>query len=170
MNNLIKISVVSIVWFMACATYGQTYKDKDNKALEDIQSKTSLLNVVAAQNNQLVGVNNVTRVQQVGNYNSAFAVTNSNYSYIDVNQFGNRNDVNMVVAANKISEDVLQIGNNHSFTDLSISRSDIHAANVLQFGANQNLIWLGGQNSMSDKMMVTMKGKNQTVIIRNLKN
>lgn len=168
MKNLLKISVVVLVWLVGSISYGQTYKDKDNKALENIQAKTSLYNVVASQNTQSISVNNATHIQQVGNYNSAFAVTNSNISNINVTQLGNKNDVNMVVAANSISEDVLQIGNNHSFTDLSASRSNLHAANVVQFGANQNLIWLGGQNSISDKMMVNMQGKNQTVIIRNL--
>lgn len=148
----------------------QTYKGDGTTAMENLQNTTSLYSIVAAQNNFVAVTNNSTQVQQIGNYNTAFTATQSNLSNIQLTQIGNNNGIDMVVSANNISEDVLQVGNNHSFTDINVSRSDLHAANVLQFGANQNLIWIGGQNSISDKMMVSMQGKNQTVIIRNLKN
>lgn len=148
----------------------QTYIGENTTSLENLQNKTSLYNIVASQNTRSVGASNSTHVQQMGNYNTAFTATQSNLSNIQLTQVGNNNGIDMVVSANIISEDVLQVGNNHSFTDLSNTRSNVHAANVVQYGANQNLIWIGGQNSISDKMMVSMKGRNQTVIIRNLKN
>ncbi|WP_313111270.1 hypothetical protein [Aequorivita sediminis] len=148
----------------------QTFKDKDNKALEKIQAKPSLYNVVASQAVLPSNVRNSVFVQQIGNDNAAFSILKSNQSDVELFQIGNRNDVGLFISANKISEEVLQIGDNHSFTDISPNNNDIHATNVVQFGANQNLIRLGSQNSMSDKMLVTMKGNNQTVIIRSLKN
>ncbi|WP_271424245.1 hypothetical protein [Aequorivita sinensis] len=148
----------------------QTYKDKDNKALEKIQAKPSLYNVVASQNLPVSNISKSVFVQQIGNDNTVFSITKSNQSDVRLFQIGNRNDIGVFVSADKISEEVLQIGDNHSFTDISGNKNGLHAANVVQFGANQNLIRLGSQNSMSDKMMVTMKGRNQTVIIRNLKN
>ncbi len=148
----------------------QTFKGDAITGIGNLHNKTSLFNIVASQNTTSVGVSNNTRVQQIGNYNSAHSLTRSNSSDIQISQLGNRNDVSLAISANRISEDVLQVGNNHSFTDFSPNNINLHSANVLQYGANQNLILIGGQNSISDKMLVTMQGKNQTVIIRNLKN
>lgn len=148
----------------------QTFKGDAITGIENLQNKTSLFNIVASQNIPSVGVSKNIRVQQIGNHNSSYSLTRSTSSDIQVAQLGNRNDVNLAISANRISEDVLQVGNNHSFTDFSPNTTNLHSANVLQYGANQNLILIGGQNSISDKMLVTMQGKNQTVIIRNLKN
>lgn len=148
----------------------QTFKEDAITNMENLQNKTTLFNIVASQNTHAVDINNSTRVQQIGNNNTAYTLTRSNSSDIQLTQLGNRNDISLAVSANRISEDVLQVGNNHSFTDFSVNPTNLHSANVLQYGTNQNLIWIGSQNSISDKMMVSMKGRNQTVIIRNLKN
>lgn len=148
----------------------QTYIGDTQTSLENLQQKTSLFNIVASQNSGAVDVNNSIRVDQIGDNNTAYALTRSNSSDIRLTQIGNRNDVSLAVSANRISEDVLQFGNNHSFIDFSPNTTNLHSANVLQYGTNQNLIKIGGPNSISDKMMVSMKGRGQTVIIRNLKN
>lgn len=167
MRQLRRISVVSLFLIIGSITQAQTYKDNENTAMENIRAKTFLYNVVA-QNSHSASVNNATRVQQIGSYNNSVSLTKSTISNINLTQFGNRNDINLMISSSAISEDVLQIGKNNSFSDLSPNPKGVHAANVVQFGTNQNLIWLGGQNSISDKMMVNMQGKNQTVIVRNL--
>lgn len=166
------IVIMTLLAFTALVNVAgaQTYTGDTKTSLENLQNKTSLFNIVASQNTRAVDVNNSTRVQQIGNHNTAYTLTRSNSSDVQLTQLGNRNDINLAVSANRISEDVLQVGNNHSFTDFSAKPTNLHSANVLQYGANQNLIWIGGQNSISDKMMVSMKGRDQTVIIRNLKN
>lgn len=164
--------ILTVIAFMAIVNVGsaQTYRGDAQTTLESLQNKTSLFNLVASQNTQAIDIGSTTRVRQVGDYNTAFTVTNSNASDIQLTQLGNRNDVNLTISANQISEDVLQVGNNHSFTDYSVGGAQLHDKNVLQLGANQNLILIGGENSISEKMTVTMQGANQTVIIRNLNN
>lgn len=166
-NIVLTLLVFTIIINVASA---QTFKGDANTSLENLQNKISLYNIVASQNIRAADVNNSTRVQQIGNHNTAYSLTRSNTSDIQLIQLGNRNEISLAVSANRISEDVVQIGNNHSFTDFSAKPTNLHSANVLQYGTNQNLIWIGGQNSISDKMMVSMKGRDQTVIIRNLNN
>lgn len=164
--------IMSVLAFAAIvnAAAAQTYIKDTKTSFENLQNNTSLFNIVAAQDARSVVLNNTIRVQQVGDYNSANSLTRSNSSDIQLTQIGNRNEISLAIYANKISEDVLQIGDNHSFTDFSINPTNLHSTNVLQYGTNQNLIKIGGQNSISDKMMISMKGRNQTVIIRNIKN
>ena len=162
------MTVLAFIALINVAT-AQTYKEDSQKNLENLQKQASIINFLPVQNISALDANNNIRVLQIGDRNAAYTLTRSNSSNIELTQLGNRNGISLAISANRINEDVMQIGNNHSFTDLSANR-DLHSANVLQFGANQNLIWLGGQNSISDKMIVTMQGKEQTVIIRNLNN
>lgn len=148
----------------------QTYAGDNKTSLDNLQKTASLYSIVASQNVRPANVNNSIYVQQIGNNNTSYSRTTSNYSDISLSQLGNGNDIYLDVSANRISEEVLQVGNNHSFTDIDNFGRQTHAANVIQYGANQNLILLGGQNSISDKMIVSMQGRNQTIIVRNLNN
>ncbi|WP_310993880.1 hypothetical protein [Aequorivita marina] len=167
MKNTKLLLTAFIIVVLGSVASSQTYVEDAKLTSHFFKNKTTLFNIVASQNANTVKSNKIS-VQQIGDYNSAITVTKSQQSDINLNQFGDNNDIALIVSAKKIGEDVLQVGKNHSYTDLSNSRSQVHASNVQQFGSNQNLIRIGGQNSISDKMMVSMQGKDQTVIIRNL--
>ena len=74
----------------------------------------------------------------------------------------------MNITAAVIDEGVLQVGQNNNFINTSTRATLMHNALVYQRGSNQNLI-MQGNNNMSKNMIVKMRGKNQTVLIRNFR-
>ena len=122
----------------------------------------------ATPSNSIAAKNNAIYIQQVGNNNNVISNTRSLYSNIYLVQRGNNNEVGLNVRAGIINENIFQNGNNHKFFDFSSKGTVLHSAAVYQTGRNQNLLWYGN-NSISEKMIIRMKGKNQTVIIRNIK-
>jgi hypothetical protein len=151
----------------------QTYAIGNSTATSGtFQSRAAQLSILASQrtspsNAQMVTTNAVY-IQQVGNNNNVVSNTSSSRSNINLFQRGNNNEVGIDVTAGIIDENVIQNGNNNSFFDFSPNTTMFHRAAVYQSGTNQNLLWYGN-NSISEKLMVRMKGKNQTVIIRNIK-
>ena len=109
-----------------------------------------------------------TTVTQVGAFNQVNADIRSYASDLDVAQYGNRNNVSMNITAAVIDEGVLQVGQNNNFINTSTRATLMHNALVYQRGSNQNLI-MQGNNNMSKNMIVKMRGKNQTVLIRNFR-
>ena len=115
-----------------------------------------------------ISKNNTIYIQQIGNHNHVYSNTRSAGSNIKLYQKGNRNKMVLNIDALHIDETVLQRGNNNKFVDLSKRGTILHNATVMQYGENQNLISMGS-NSISEKMIIRMRGRNQTVIIRNIK-
>lgn len=152
----------------------QTYTLEDTPSSQsNLQNSATQFSHISSQLNKQNNLNRSTTsnniyVQQVGNYNNVNTLTFSRSSDINLLQFGNNNEVILDVKAQNITETVIQKGYDHSFIDLSSSNARIHNAAVIQNGRNQNLIWYGN-NSISEKMAITMRGKNQTIIVRNLK-
>ena len=165
-------AIVYVLTFTSLINFAnaQTYAGEATVAMKKIQNESLQINHITSQNSRPSSVNNSTRVQQIGDNNTVLSITKSNSSDIFLTQFGNNNGIDLNVSANRIEENIIQIGNNHNFTNYSGQGTQFHSASIYQLGANQNLIWLGSQNSMSDKMIVSMRGKNQTIIVRNLKN
>lgn len=166
----ILITILAFLMFMNTGN-AQTYKVDTKTSFEKAQNNSFQHNFITSQNALIVSSeNNVVRIQQIGNYNNVLSNTHSNSSDIAYTQIGNNNDVFNNASSNRIEENVVQIGDNHAFIDLNNVSSQFHSAKVYQYGSNQNLIWLGGENSISDKMIVSMKGQSQTIIVRNLNN
>lgn len=107
-------------------------------------------------------------VQQIGDNNIVNSDVHSNYSAVNILQFGNKNNVEMGVKADVINENVMQLGDRHTFIDDNLGGAALHNANVTQQGLNQTLL-ISGANSMSENLVVNMRGANQTVLIRNIK-
>ncbi|MBZ0327232.1 MAG: hypothetical protein K8F54_06465 [Altibacter sp.] len=163
-----------IVLLISGCIFGQTYTIGNSaNGIDNAQSKAAKLSFLSSQvispnNSNNVSASNSVYILQVGNNNNVVSNTRSNYSDVNLFQRGNNNEVLLDVTALIIDENVLQLGNNNRFIDLSLKGTVLHNAAVLQKGQNQNLIWYGS-NSISERMMVTMKGKNQTILIRNIK-
>ncbi len=176
MKNIIKISIVILVLLVSNKADAQTYS-------LDISSSTQ---ITALQNNpdqfkhftSQASMSNTTRnvstsnnvyIQQIGVNNQIIANTQSLYSDVGLFQNGNSNEVLLDIKAAAISENVVQQGVNNSVIDINTNGSIFHTTAVYQKGANQNLIMLGS-NSISNSMIITMQGKNQTILVRNIKN
>lgn len=165
--------ILSVIIFISLVNIAsaQTYTGNATDAINGLPNTSSQFNLIASQQNiKPQTISNSATVKQIGDYNTILSVTKSNSSDIQLTQIGNNNGIDLNVEANNINENVLQVGKDHTFLDYSGKSGQFHAANIYQLGANQNLILLGGQNSISNNMKVTMQGRNQTIIVRNLKN
>lgn len=171
MKNIRFVISLLVVTFFIHSGIAQTYTGEKNTSeeMEFIQNRyLHFMNAQKTTNN--LKSHNVTKVEQIGNHNNVYSNTRSNSSEISYTQIGRGNDIYNDASSNRIEENIIQIGANHGFTDINSKNTGFHAADVFQYGENQNLIWLGSPNSISDKMLVSMKGQNQTVIVRNLNN
>lgn len=176
MKNIIKISIVILVGLMSSSIYAQTYRidSSSSNTIANLQSQTDQLKYFTSQtssssNNRNLSTSNNVYVQQIGNDNNIVSNTRAVYSDIGLFQKGNNNEVLLDITAGVIKENVLQTGINNSVIDLNPNGSLLHTTAVFQKGANQNLIMLGS-NSISDNMIISMQGKNQTILVRNIKN
>ncbi|MDP2686588.1 MAG: hypothetical protein Q8O62_05165 [Aequorivita sp.] len=172
MKNIIKISIVILIGLICSNIYAQTYRiDNSSSAtianLQNIKQFTSQTG--ATSNTRNLSTSNDVYVQQIGNENNVVSNTRAIYSNISLFQKGNNNEVLLDITAGAIKENVLQTGINNSVIDLNTKGSLMHTVAVFQKGANQNLIMLGS-NSISNSMIISMQGKNQTIIVRNIKN
>ena len=142
------------------------------KSPDNIMSRTEQLTILPSQmtpiDSRNMSLANNVYIVQIGNYNNVTSNTISRNSNINLYQRGNNNNVLLSVAARTINESVIQRGYNHSFINLGLNKVNFHQARAVQIGRNQKLLWVGS-NSISEKLMVRMKGNNQRVIIRNLK-
>jgi hypothetical protein len=167
MNCLKLIALVAI--FTVSIGYAQ---DRPSTAVLNSAFQSGIAQNVAVNqaNNRLVQQNTQRRVnttvQQIGNSNNVQANIRAYTGRVGLNQFGNNNDINVNLAAGLIDEEVVQIGQNHSLFNNSTRATMYQNATVYQRGTNQNLI-MQGNNNMSRNMVVNMRGRNQTVIIRN---
>lgn len=176
MKNLIKISIVILVGLVSSNTYAQTYRidSSSSTTIANLQNSTDqfkqfISKTDATSNTRNLSTSNNVYVQQIGNDNNIVSNTRSIYSDISLFQNGNNNEVLFDITAGCIKENVLQTGINNSVIDINTKGYLLHTAVVFQKGANQNLIMLGS-NSISNNMIISMQGKNQTILVRNIKN
>ena len=160
-----------LLLFIGSAVLAQTYNaDGPSISPSSIQNQAAQLNFSSSQanlanNRTSVSANNAIFIQQVGNENNVASNTFSLESNINLFQLGNKNEVVLNVRAGSINENVFQAGFNNKFLDFSVEGARFHNAAVIQQGRNQNLLWFGN-NSISENLMIRMKGNNQTILVR----
>lgn len=174
MKNIIKISLAILVLLISNCIDAQTYAADNSSTASNLQIKADQFKLFSSQagslsNSKNVSATNNIYIQQIGNKNDIVSNTKSVYSDVGLFQKGNNNEILLDITAGAIKENVLQTGINNSVIDLNSKGSLLHTTAVFQKGANQNLIMLGS-NSISDNMIISMQGKNQTILIRNIKN
>lgn len=174
MKNITTLTTLIIFLFASQIVLAQKYSITNSgiSSRDNIENRTTPLNFLSSQTTprdpRNVSLANNIYIVQIGNYNTVTSNTRSRNSNINLYQRGNNNNVFLSVAARTIDESVIQRGYNHSFIDLSSNKVNFHQAKAVQLGRNQKLLWVGS-NSISEKLIVRMKGNNQKVIIRNLK-
>ncbi len=168
------VLALSVALFTMAAT-AQTYKGSSSTSILDkLPSKAVELGYLSAQYLQVQNANletlaqasNKVFVNQIGSFNEVAVNATSAVSDISLIQNGNSNDINLQVDATNIRQSVIQEGDNHSFIDVSPFTSKLHDLEILQRGRNQGLVFFG-ENSISQKLKVTMQGQGQTITLRN---
>lgn len=174
MEKTTKLYYLLLFLLIFNGVYSQTYTEGTSSSgvvnLQGDATQLSFLSTQVAAQKAIpnTSVNNTIYIQQIGEENNVVANTSSFRSNINVLQRGTNNDVTLDISSGIIEENIFQRGTNNRFIDVSSKGTLLHSTAVFQNGRNQNLIMVGN-NSISDKMIVNMKGKNQTVLIRNLK-
>lgn len=174
MKSLKSIWHIILLLLFSNTLIAQTYNNSQSLGSADITLQNiQQLNVLNSQNtpsNRLRNqeIRNRVNIQQVGIQNDIYTNTISQSSSINLFQFGGNNEIVLGVKARAIQENIIQTGFNNAVLDLSPSTTQLHRSQVVQSGTNQRLIWLGS-NSISEKLMVRMQGRKQTVLIRSLR-
>lgn len=162
------------IFFAGFSMYGQTYKDDASSTPAAVENSNKLnlytsqyLSPTSAPSTS-TSVANQVFISQIGNNNSFNSNIRSVKSNLAVFQTGNNNEAVIDQDAVNLKESVIQFGNNNVFYDLGSSLKLSHDGQIIQRGNNQRLLWLG-DNSISDRLRVSMQGNNQRVIIRNIR-
>ena len=108
-------------------------------------------------------------IHQIGNNNVSDITTASQISDIQLNQFGNDNAIDLNLKATVIDYSVTQNGNNNTLIEYnnSVNNKQLLERTVQQNGNGQNLL-IEGNNSIVDKMRITMNNGAQSLIIRTM--
>lgn len=172
---MIGIFCFVLVVFTSNDILGQTYTEADAVQTSDnFQRRATQLNFLSDQIptsstvRQSTSAANSIYIQQIGNLNSTVANTRSLSSDINLLQRGNNNDIHMTVKAASIETTIFQSGYNNQVLDISPTGVRSQRGLIVQRGTNQRLAWIG-DNSISQRMVVRMQGRNQSIIIRSVK-
>ena len=160
----VKIFQLLILLFFSNIIFAQNSDDLLAKSNKEFLNKKNL-NSVITNNNNFSSYNSVF-IRQIGNNNDIVSNSQAITKNINLYQYGDENKIDLKIKAKKIDETVIQRGFSNSFLDLNLNGNFSHKTTAIQIGKNQNLI-LAGNNSISQKMTVNMKGKGQTILIRN---
>lgn len=170
MFNRHQITKLVLLIFIVQASYSQTYKNVDATPRTQVIAGNIPVNLIAPEllnpSTNNASVSNSVYIRQVGNNNNFESTLQSLRSNVNVYQYGNNNESYLNLKAVSIKEQVVQLGNNNLFYDIGLGLKLAHDGQVIQNGSNQKLYWIGN-NSISDRLRVTMQGNNQTVIVRN---
>ena len=169
MKNKFKTLLLIAIFNYGNIAISQTYKtDESETTIRNISDKNVVNNFLATNstNENTFTDDNTIFIQQIGDFNVVKANTTSENSSIALSQNGKQNNIYLDITAKTIEENVQQEGNNNYFLDFSSYGVDLHTANVVQQGNNQNITLFGG-NSISEKIKINMQGDNKTIIVRN---
>lgn len=116
---------------------------------------------------QIDVINKGVYINQIGNNNTSTVQTQSQISDVELVQLGNSNQIDLDLKATAIDYTVLQQGNNNRLLEYNLfDIKQLIERNIQQTGNNQNLV-IHGNNSIVDKMKITMSEGSQSLIIRN---
>ena len=171
MKNKSAFWVLILILIYGNVAIAQTYKaDKSDTTIKNFTEKNAENNFLAAnvvsENNPVYIDENAIFIQQIGNDNSVKANTKSSFSNIELSQKGDQNSIYLDITAKTIEEKIIQHGDNNYFLDFSPYGVNLHSAEVVQQGSNQNITVFGG-NAISEKIKINMQGDSKTVIVRN---
>jgi hypothetical protein len=168
MKTSIKIFQLVLLMLFCNILFAQNSNGLYSKLNKETLNQNNLNFKAAIANNNSSNLSsyNTVFIRQIGNNNDIVSNSQAINKNINLYQYGDENKIDLKIKAKKIDEIVIQRGFSNSFLDLNLNGNFSHKTTAIQIGKNQNLL-LAGNNSISQKMIVNMKGKGQTILIRN---
>lgn len=163
MKKILSLIIIALVF--AFSSNAQTFVNDNASNTTAEALSNSQANMLLVNQTQIAQQNNVF-ITQIGDSNVSNTKIKSQDSNVTVIQNGNDNSTFVNLNVNTIDQSILQNGNNNTVFDTSFLQSQVREATIVQNGDNQNLT-IFGNNSLSDKIKVSMQGQSQSVIIRN---
>lgn len=158
---------LSILLFVAIASYGQNNTLDDDTRLKDIMFNTFHTNSLEQdRQGQANFQNNEVFIQQIGNGNNINSQVSAEKRTLNYTQLGDYNSINVKVNAEKIQQNIIQNGNANNVFDFSNAPSQEVSLNLSQNGNNLHFERYGS-NSIGDKLEFNMTGNSKSIIIRN---
>ena len=172
MKIQLHIWILLLVLLPVFGAFAQTYKNVEIRPRTILIGETNPLNLMTTEllRNNTTPQRRTSRdvhIRQIGFNNQFTSNVRSAASDILLFQMGNHNDAYLNRSAINIEEQIIQRGNNNVFYDIGKNWTLYHKGQIYQQGNNQRLLYLGN-NSLSERIRVSMRGNNQTVIIRNI--
>lgn len=171
-----KIHRYSLVFLFSCTFFNisaQGIIEKEKEINNNFVNDQHQLNYFSQQSNvasapATMNVSNAgVFITQIGNGNNTNIANQSQISDIKLNQIGNSNEIDLNLKAEVINYSVTQLGNNNLLLEYNtFSGKQLLERTVQQNGNNQNLV-IHGNNSIVDKMKITMNKDSRSLIIRN---
>ncbi|WP_272022799.1 hypothetical protein [Olleya namhaensis] len=170
MKTIFKILMVVVLLTSSNIVLAQTFQSIDEaNDISGFNTQSSQENFLVNQSIATTSVSNGDNsifISQIGDSNDLISTTKSLESSTVIIQNGDQNLTVLDLSSAKLIETVIQKGDNNTFLDYSPFKSDLRDATIKQTGNNQNLTMFGS-NSLSEKIKVSMKGQDQSIIIRN---
>ncbi|MCF6307508.1 MAG: hypothetical protein L3J09_06090 [Flavobacteriaceae bacterium] len=153
-------------------SYGQTYNEEETNA-EIIKNNEELKKSIFAnlgigtsvnpRNSQISG--NTLFLTQIGEYNTASIITETNASEININQNGDVNTVDINYVANTAIANLTQNGNNNRISDFVRDRNADISLDLIQYG--DGLIFVRkGVNSLTKSLKFRQTEASPILIIK----
>ncbi|QIE60537.1 hypothetical protein G5B37_13475 [Rasiella rasia] len=166
-NRSLHISLILCLSLLGCTSV----LSQNKTSVSAFINQTPALNsdvTSGVSSNKNVSLSKTVQIQQVGQNNSVNTNIVSVINKTDILQFGEKNDIFQGIIAGKVKNTIVQSGYDNNIVHVNTTKSRAHTATVIQYGLRQNLVWIG-DNSISQNMVIRMKGKKQTVLVRNRK-
>ncbi len=172
MKIQIHIGIFLLVLLPVFGAFAQTYKNVEIRPRTILIGETNpfyLMTTEFLRNNATTQrrASRDIHIRQIGFNNQLISNVRSASSDIVLYQMGNQNQTYLNRSSVDIREQVIQQGNNNVFYDIGRNWTLYHSGQIFQQGNNQKLLYIGS-NSLSERIRVSMRGNNQTVIIRNI--
>ena len=170
-NTLLCILVINLSFYTAIS---QTYSEdndessnielvKNNNMNENIFQALSINNQSNTRNSQITG--NSIFLTQIGEFNSASIITETNASEINVSQNGDKNNVDLTYVANTAIADLTQNGDYNIIKDFVIDENEDISLDLIQDG--DDLLFLReGVNTLTKSLKFRQSEASPTIIIR----
>ena len=171
----VKYYIVSIIILLFCTPFSFAQTFNEGESNEETITKTDLdisRSIISdfgigtgtnPRNSQISG--NSVFLTQIGEFNSASIITETNASEINVSQYGDKNNVDLTYVANTAIANLTQNGDFNVIKDFVIDENEDVSLNLTQDG--DGLIFLrDGVNSLTKSLEFRQSEASPTIIIR----
>jgi len=153
---------LSIVLFSLDGIYAQDINEEHFLIISQIDEARF------SDQNSTTSSNNIVRIQQIGNGNTAIASSYAQGIEMKLLQQGNDNYTESIVRVENYKLNAIQKGNDNYFSNIPVFSEPGTQLEVIQEGNNQH-IENNGANAISKNMSIRITGDNRMLTIQNIK-